>query len=80
MSTERDSTAQAWTPTENSHTRECQNCGARVGPEFVRFYAGNDGKVHACLECCNSKQAVRYEAQNRERPKHRPGGHHGRKL
>jgi hypothetical protein len=80
MSTERDSSAQAWMPTENDHTRECQNCGARVGPKFVRFYSGRDGKVHACPDCAESKQALRYHCQNREHPKARPGVHHGGTL
>jgi hypothetical protein len=77
MSTDESSrpNSQAWTPTDNEHTRECQNCGARVGPEFVRFYSGNDGKVHACTECANYSQ-LKYKASGRTNPRYQSGMGH----
>jgi hypothetical protein len=30
---------------------ECQNCGEHVSQQFVRVFALDDGRVHACPSC-----------------------------
>ncbi len=53
---------QRWDPNAEVATNRCTNCGGHVSENFRRTHSDENGRVHACPDCCEYRDMARLAA------------------